>query len=216
MKYFLGMDVGTYESKGTLIDENGKVIISKSIGHGLENPKPKYFEHDAEKVWYGDICKLSKAILSALSSDCLPVDKNGNPLRNAILYGIDARAEKEMIELTNKWGEKNVKKMFGRPLVSSDVAPKILWIKNNEPEIYQKTYKFLTASSYLAFKLTGEYTIDRFLGLASFNPLYNDDASINEKMCEGICRPDQLAKIIPTTDIAGYVNKDASKDTGLA
>lgn len=153
MKYFLGMDVGTYESKGTLIDENGKVIISKSVGHGLENPKPKYFEHDAEKVWYGDICKLSKAILeeskidasnikcigmSALSSDCLPVDKNGNPLRNAILYGIDARAEKEMIELTNKWGEKNVKKMFGRPLVSSDVAPKILWIKNNEPEIYQK------------------------------------------------------------------------------
>ncbi len=231
MKYFLGIDVGTYESKGVLVDEKGKIISSKSISHELENPKPNYFEHDANKVWYNDVCIISKAILSdssvspedikcvgmsGLSSDCLPVDKDGNPLRKAILYGIDARAVKEMEVLTKIWGEKFIKKTFGRPLVSSDVAPKILWIKNNEPEVYKKTHKFLTASSYLAFKLTGEYTIDRFLGLASFKPLYNDDGSVNEKMCEGICHKNQLAKVMPTTTIAGYVTEEASSQTGLA
>ncbi len=231
MKYFLGMDVGTYESKGVLIDENAKVISVKSVSHGLENPKPNYFEHDAEKVWYNDICLLSKSLLadsginpndikcvgmSGLSSDCLPVDKDGKPLRKAILYGIDARATNEMDELTRKWGEENVRKMFGRPLVSSDVAPKILWIKNNEPEVYANTNKFLTASSYLVFKLTGEYTIDRFLGLASFNPLYNKDGSPNKTMCEGICKDSQLAKVMPTTDIAGYITEEASKATGLS
>lgn len=73
----------------------------------------------------------------------------------------------------------------------------------------------MTASSYLVFKLTGNYTIDRFLGLASFNPLYNNDGSINEKFCEGICSPNQLATVKWTTDIAGHVTKKAAEDTGL-
>ena len=48
--------------------------------------------------------------------------------------------------------------------------PKILWIKNKEPEVYAKAFKFITASTYLTAKLTGNYVVDRFLGLASFNP----------------------------------------------
>lgn len=107
--YFLGLDVGTNESKGVLIDDSGLVIAQSSKPHDVENPKPNYFEHDADKIWYNDICFLSRDLIeksninpekikgvgiSALSSDCLPVDKNGKPLRKAILYGIDARAMK--------------------------------------------------------------------------------------------------------------------------
>lgn len=229
-KYFLGIDVGTNESKGVLVDEDGMVVVSATTSHGLENPKPNYFEHDADEIWYKDLCILSKKLLleskidpsdiksiglSALSSDCLPVDFEGKPLRKAILYGIDARAMEECEILTEKWGEEKVIELFGRPLGSSDIAPKILWIKRNEPEVYEKTHKFLTASSYLTFKLTGNYTIDRFLGLASFNPLYNKDGSRNLEYCDGICSPDQLADILWTTDVAGYVTEQASKDTGL-
>lgn len=230
-KYFLGVDIGTNESKGVIIDKNANVIASTFTSHGVENPKPNYFEHDAEEVWYKDLCIISNKLLketgidpkeikgvgcSALSSDCLPVDKDGKPLRKAILYGIDARAMEECKILTEKWGEDKVIELFGRPLGSSDIAPKILWIKRNEPEVFEKTYKFLTASSYLAYKLTGNYTVDRFLGLASFNPLYNKDGSPNEFYCEGICKPDQLADVMWTTDISGYVTEKASKDTGLA
>ncbi|MFQ9998883.1 MAG: FGGY-family carbohydrate kinase, partial [Anaerococcus obesiensis] len=230
-KYFLGVDIGTNESKGVIIDKNGDVIASTFTSHGVENPKPNYFEHDADEIWYKDLCIISNKLLketgidpkeikgvgcSALSSDCLPVDKDGKPLRKAILYGIDARAMEECKILTEKWGEEKVIELFGRPLGSSDIAPKILWIKRNEPEVFEKTYKFLTASSYLAYKLTGNYTVDRFLGLASFNPLYNNDGSPNESYCDGICKPDQLADVMWTTDISGYVTEKASRDTGLA
>ncbi len=230
-KYFVGIDVGTNETKGILINEAGQEVTAASTTHGVENPKPNYFEHDADEVWYKDICMISHKLLdqskinsedikcigiSALSSDCLPVDLHGKPLRKAILYGIDARAISECQELTEKWGEDKVLELFGRPLGSSDVVPKILWIKNNEPEVYNKTHKFLTASSYITYKLTGNYTIDNFLGLASFNPLYNRDGSMNEQYAEGICTGSQLAELKKTTDIAGYMTKEAAKETGFA
>jgi len=230
-KYFVGIDVGTNETKGILIDEQGYEVVSASTVHGVENPKPNYFEHDADKVWYRDVCIIAQKLInqskvdptdiksigiSALSSDCLPVDIEGKPLRKAILYGIDARAMAECQELTEKWGNDNIIELFGRALGSSDIAPKILWIKNNEPDVYRKTHKFLTASSYITFKLTGNYTIDNFLGLASFNPLYRHDGSINEQYTDGVCLTSQLANLKKTTDIAGYITKEAAKDTGFA
>ena len=62
-KYFLGIDVGTYESKGVLIDEDCQIVADQAVKHELENPRPNYFEHDAEKVWWGDFCKLSTTFL---------------------------------------------------------------------------------------------------------------------------------------------------------
>ena len=59
------------------------------------------------------------------------------------------------------YGEDQIKKWYGRPLCSSDVMPKILWIKNKEPEIYEKTSKFLTGSSFITAKLCGAYAVDR-------------------------------------------------------
>ena len=94
--------------------------------------------------------------------------------------------------------------------------PKILWVKENEPEVYAQTHKFLTGSSFITAKLTGAYWVDKFLGLASFNPLYDSDGAPDAKLCEPVCRPDQLARVGETTDIAGYVTKRAARETGLA
>lgn len=229
-KFFVGIDTGTFESKGVIIDNLGNIITTYAVAHGIENPRPNYFEHDAETVWWKDFCEISNNLItksginpsdilaigaSALGADCLPVDKECKPLRKAILYGIDARAIEEMKWLTEYYGEEQIKKWYGRPLCSSDIMPKILWIKNNEPDIYKNTYKFLTGSSYITAKLTGKYTVDRFLGLASFNPLYNKDGSPNELTCKPICRPDQLANVMNTIDIAGYITKKAACETGL-
>jgi len=230
--YFMGIDTGTNSSKGIIMDETGNVLAVHTTSHSMHSPRPGYYEHDADKDWWGDFCTISKALLqktglpassisalglSALGADCLPVDKDCNPLRPAILYGIDARATAEMEELTNLYGEDQIKQWYGRELCSSDVMPKILWIKHNEPEIYEKTHKFLTGSSFLTAKLTGEYVIDRFLGLASFNPLYNPVThQPDEKLCAPICRPDQLARIKEAAEIAGYITEKAAAETGLA
>lgn len=230
MHYFLGIDVGTYSSKGVLTDESGKVVSRAVTHHGMENPEPGYYEQDADKVWWNDFCILSKMLLqqsgvepekiacvggSTLGADCLPVDKDGHPLRKAILYGIDARCVEEMEYLSQYYGTEKVKKLFGRPICSGDVSAKILWIKNHEPEVYRRTHKFLTGSSYLTFKLTGKYVIDTFLGMASFRPLYYPDGSIHKEMCKPICMPEQLAEGMPVTHICGTVTKQAAKETGL-
>lgn len=231
MDYFMGIDTGTFESKGVLVDGTFNVIAVSAHPHGMENPKPGHFEHDAEAVWWHDFCAISNDLLaqsgidpkdikavgaSALGADCLPVDEECRPLRKAILYGIDARATDEMEQLTEMYGEEQIKAWYGRPLCSSDVMPKILWVKNKEPHVYEKSHKFLTGSSYITAKLTGRYTVDRFLGLSSFNPLYRRDGTPDEALCGPICRPDQLAEVLSTIDIAGYVTAQAAAETGLA
>ncbi len=230
--YFMGIDTGTNSSKGVLMDEQGNIVAVRETQHHMTNPHPGHYEHDADKDWWGDFCIISRGLLkdtgidpslikavglSALGADCLPVDKNCNPLRKAILYGIDARAVDEIEQLTELYGEEQIHRWYGRGLCSSDVMPKILWIKNKEPEVYAKTYKFLTGSSFLAAKLTGNYVVDRFLGLASFNPLYDPETwEPIPELCAPVCRPDQLAKVQEAADIAGTVTRQASAETGLA
>lgn len=231
VKYFLGIDVGTSESKAVLIDENYLVVSMASVPHGLLNPQPGYFEHDAEKVWWGDCCRLIHRILdesrirpdriaavgcSALGADLVPVDEQCRPLRNAILYGIDSRAYEEIEYLNEKYGKEKVLEFNGRPLCSNDIPPKMLWLKKHEPEIFDTAYKLLTASSFLTAKLTGNFTIDRFLAYGPFAPLYSKkDGQPDMEYVLDFCRPDQLAGVKETVDIAGYVTEKASEECGL-
>ncbi|MDD3193367.1 MAG: FGGY-family carbohydrate kinase [Oscillospiraceae bacterium] len=223
----MGIDVGTYESKGVLIDGECRIICQAAQKHGLENPRPGWYEHDAQAVWWGDVCKISRLLLdqsgldpakiacvglSALGCDCVPVDKNCKPLCNAILYGIDSRAQEEIEQIKAYYGDR-FSKVFPRSLVSSSISPKILWIKNHLPAVYAKTYKFLTASSFLTAKMTGRYCIDKYLS-GSFAPLY-DENGVNEAECGLFCRPDQLAEITLAPDVVGTVTPEAAALTGL-
>ena len=229
-RYFMGIDIGTFESRGVLLDKNYGIAADCSVKHSMDNPKPGYFEHDALSVWWGDFCNLSNRLIeeagispkeiagigaSALGTDCLPVDENCRPLRPAILYGIDARASEEIRWLTEYYGEEEVHRLFGHPICSGDTATKILWIKRNEPEVYAGTYKFLTGSSYLTAKLTGRYVIDQFLAKGSFRPLYREDGSVNPETCSLFCRPDQIAETAFSSDVIGYVTAEAAAETGL-
>ena len=100
MKFFMGIDVGTYSSKGVIIDEQCRIIASHQITHNVMNPRPGYFEHDAEKIWWQEVCLISQKLLSegdvpsenisglgisALGCDVVTVDRNCNALCNAIL-----------------------------------------------------------------------------------------------------------------------------------
>ena len=139
--YFMGIDTGTNSSKGVLMNDRGEIVAVHATSHEMTNPAPNHYEHDAEKDWWGDFCTISRELIrktgidpkdilaigtSALGADCLPVDEECKPLRKAILYGIDARAVDEMEELTERFGEEQIRKWFGRPLCSSDIMPKIL------------------------------------------------------------------------------------------
>ena len=229
--YYMGIDIGTSQTKGVIIDQECRIAAQCSAPHEMENPQLNYYEQDAEKVWWNDFCLVSRELLktsgidksqiaciggSTLGADCLPVDENCRPLRKAILYGIDSRSQEEIDWLTKFYGDEKIRELFGRPICSGDVAAKILWIKNREPEIYKKTFKFLTGSSYITAKLTGNYVVDQFLAQASFRPLYRMDGRINREECGIYCEPERLAEAGPVHGIAGRVTEEAAKDTGLA
>ena len=228
-RYYLGIDIGTHESKGVLIDSSCRVVSFASTKHGLDNPRPGWFEHDAEGIWWKDFCLLSKRLLalsgispqsigcigaSGLGCDCVPVDENCTPLHKAVLYGIDSRATGEVKELTALWG--NAGGEIPSPLCSSSIAPKILWFKHHYPEIHASAYKFLTASSYLTAKLTGHFCMDKYLA-TSWAPLYQlTGMNVNEELCSMCCQPHQLPELSYATDIAGSISSQAAYETGLA
>ncbi len=229
MACYLGIDIGTRESKGVLVDHRGKILAMEVIGHDVDNPRPGWFSQDADTIWWGDFCRLSHWLmasaqvseseigcvgLSALGCDCVPVDKEGKAIFDAILYGIDSRSQDEIEWVLKKYGE-DAERVFGHTPCSSDVAPKIMWFKNHHPDIWEKAYKFLTASSYLCGRLTGNYVLDPYLA-EDFLPLYDlKEGRINSEGCREFCRPDQLADLLPATAIAGTVTETAARDTGL-
>lgn len=231
MNYYMGVDVGSSSSKGVLIDANAKICAQSSCPHDMENPLPGYYEHDAEKIWWGDFCKISRKLLSdskvdpqnvkgvgvsALGADCVPVDENCRPLRKAILYGIDARAEKELKEIEAYFGTEKIRAMRGNPLCSEDVFAKSLWIKNEEPEIYRKTYKFCTGSTYLTAKLTGVYVLDNYLAQLCYFPAYREDGALAGEMVSPFIDPSMMPYTAKCTDIVGKVTAEAARQSGLS
>ncbi|RJQ44313.1 MAG: carbohydrate kinase [Anaerolineaceae bacterium] len=230
-KYLLGVDIGTYSSKGVLVSEDGKIAAMHVVEHGLEMPKPGYFEHDADKVWWHDFVEICHQILktsninpkdvlavgtSAIGSCVLPIDKDGNALRPGILYGIDTRASAEIDELNQILGKDNIFNSNGSYLTSQASGPKILWIRNNEPEIYEKTRYFLTSEAYLVYKLTNKASIDIYTA-GGYSPLF--DPIKKEWIAERgkyITPIENLPDIYLPGEIVGNVTKDAAVITGLA
>jgi xylulokinase len=229
--YLLGVDIGTYESKGVLVDFDGNLVASAFQPHDLLIPRQGWAEHDPEKTWWGDFVTLTKALLdksnvaptdiagvgvSAIAPCLLPVDKDGNPLRMGILYGVDTRAYREIEELNEKFGKENLFSKTGNELSSQAVGPKILWLKKNEPETYNKAAKFVTASSFIIARLTGKTVIDH-LTASFFTPLYDFyKGTWSSEFCDGIVEPDRLPEIGWACETAGKVTAEAARITGLA
>ena len=230
MDYYMGVDIGSYESKGLLMDRNGAVAAMAVRGHIMETPKPGYAEHDADTAWWGDFCGISQELISSSSIDprmirgvgcsgigpcCLPVDGRYRPLRKAVLYGVDVRAAKQIDMLNRRLGEETILQKYGCPVTSQSPAPKIMWLRENEPEIYRQTAKFVTSSTFLTAKLTGRCCIDHYTASA-FSPMYDPAAHDWDRAdISRFCRADQLADCLWTNELAGTVNAEAAAETGL-
>jgi xylulokinase len=98
----------------------------------------------------------------------LPVDANDAPLMNGVLYGVDTRAIAQVEALTARIGEDLILERCGNALTSQSVGPKILWLKEKRPDLYAKTAKILTSTSFLVQRLTGEYVIDHYTAAKFF------------------------------------------------
>jgi xylulokinase len=230
MGYTLGVDIGTYESKGVLVDDAGQIVSMAARPHEMIVPRPGWAEHRAEEDWWGDFVAITRALLaksgvpadqvravatSAIGPCMLPVDEAGRPLMNGVLYGVDTRATDQIAELDAAIGAERILERGGNALTAQSVGPKILWLRQTRPEIWAQTARILTSTSYLTFRLTGEYVIDHYTA-ANFSPLYD---IARQDWCFDLadfCPPGHLPRLMWSTEIAGHVTAEAALATGLA
>lgn len=231
MKFYLGVDIGTFESKGMLVDENGTSLAQAVRRHELLVPEAGFAEHRSDEDWWGDFVYITKKLLyetkieakdiraigtSGIGPCLLPLDQNYKPLSNAILYGVDSRSSQEILDMNNQIGEQKIYKFCGNSLSTQSVGPKILWLKRNRPEIYHKTSYILNSTSFLVFKLTGQITIDHY-SAANYAPFYDiENQKWSSELFSDLIKPEQLPKLLWSDEIAGYVTKSASDETGLS
>jgi xylulokinase len=231
MKHYLGIDIGTFESKGLIVDEEGQIVATASRAHRMLVPRPGFAEHRPRQDWWGDFRFIARKMLadskippasiralgtSAIGPCMLPVDEKGEALCNAVLYGVDTRATAEIAELEAAIGSERILQRCGNALTSQSVGPKILWLKNNRPDIYARAAKFVTSTTYLVQKLTGACVIDHY-SAANFSPLYLlDRRGFSRELAPDLVEPERLPEPVWTSDIVGEVTKDAARATGLA
>ncbi len=224
----IGVDVGTASSKGVLLRVDGSSIADARADHVVAIPRPGWAEHDADSVWWSDVVVILRQLvaavpsgdrvvavaMSAIGPTLLPLDEFGKPLRPAILYGVDTRATDQVGALTSRYGPA-LASFSGHALSSQAIGPKIAWLHEHEPQIAARARWFVTASTYLAFRLTGELAIDAHTA-SHWNPLFDPRAiTWSDRYADGITSLDRLPPIRWPTDLAGVVSVAAAAETGL-
>lgn len=231
MSYTLGVDIGTFETKGVLVDPDGTIVAEARRKHEMLVPQPGWAEHRPLEDWWGDLVFVTQTILresrvapdaikcvalSAIGPCMLPVDADGRPLMNGVLYGVDTRSAKEVEDLTTELGADAILALGGNPLTSQSVGPKILWLKRNRPEIFAQTRTFHTSTSFLVEQLTGEVVMDHYTA-ANLSPLYDiRGRHYTDRSAPDIVELDRLPRPDWSTEIAGTVSAAAAGETGLA
>lgn len=228
----LGIDVGTYESKGVLVTAAGSVVATSTQPHGLSIPKPGWAEHDAEAIWWRDTVAICRDLLartgvdprrilaiccSAIAPTMVPIDHEGVPLRPAILYGIDTRTVQQIDELNAELGVERIFERTGKHLSTQSFGPKVRWFQKNEPELHRRTTRVLTASSYLVYKLTGEFAVDYYTAAASFEPVFDlKHLDWSSDLAGSVLPREWLPRLAWSGEVVGAVMAGAAEETGLA
>jgi xylulokinase len=228
---FVGIDIGTYGSKGVLVRRDGRVVATATRSHDMSTPNPGWAEQDADAVWWADFSAIARELVdaarqagvtieavgaSAVGPTCLPVDVDGRPLRPSILYGIDTRAAREIEELEAELGAERLLSICGSPLTAQAVGPKVRWLQRHEPGVWERTARVLTASSYLVHRLTDRYVVDVYSAAAQAPFFDLKTRGWSAELVEPILPLAMLPQIVPSTAIVGEISPRAARETGLA
>lgn len=169
--YFIGLDVSTTASKALAIDEAGQVVATHSRAHTLSTPRPLWSEQDPAEWWEASagairdlLTVIPPAAVRAISltgqmHGLTVLGKDNQPLRPAILWN-DQRSGPQCAAITEKAGAEFLYGHIGSMMLPGFTAPKIVWLRENEPEIYHQIAHVLLPKDYVRFRLSGAYIAD--------------------------------------------------------
>lgn len=227
MKYLLGIDFGGGASKATLLCENGEIVATGTTEYPTHYPYPGYAEQNPQD-WVDATCRNIKTILDksdvspsdiicvsldAATHTAVIMDDDFNVLRNSI-YWTDTRSIKEVQFLKDNYSEIIEKQVLHKPDTIWSL-PELMWIKNNEPDIWRNVKKILFAKDYVRHILTGDYITDYIEAEGSMMFDINT-MQWSEELCSILdIKPCMMPEIVKPTDIAGGITADAAILTGL-
>lgn len=228
--YLVGTDVGTSGTKSVLIDEEGRILGSHYIEYTLITPRPGWAEHDPEDYWNAVADTIKSCIqqakvdpkeirgvsISALAPACILVDKDLRPLQNGHIW-MDRRGTKQAQWIKENMDVDQIQKQSGNPIDPYYATVKMMWERDNRPELYKKAYKLQTAADYPCMKLTGKAVTD-YSNASLFGPGYD---IVNKKWDKDLIEklglnPDIFPDLYPCDQVIGEVTREAAKRTGLA
>jgi gluconokinase len=183
VNYFLGIDIGTTHTKAVVSTDDGKPFFESKRGYELLQPQPGYEELDVEVIMDAVVTVTREALqnipeqdtvggvgFSAAMHSLFPVDINGKPLYNAITWA-DIRSKKEAWQILQHPSSRAVYNNTGIPIHPMSPLCKIVWFRNQRPDIFALTHKFISIKEYVFLKMFGKYVVD--YSIASATGLFN-------------------------------------------
>ena len=229
MAYILGIDIGTSGTKTALFSENGKCVSAAVCGYPMDTPKNGYAEQDPAD-WAGAVTEGIKHVLhdSGIPSNeikgiglsgqmhgLVMLDKDDRVIRPSIIW-CDQRTAKEVGEITEKVGADRLIEITANPAITGFTAAKIMWVKNNEPQNYERCRHILLPKDYIRFIMTGEYATEvsdasgmQLLDIP--NRCWSDEVLNRLGIDKAL-----LPKVYESPEITGRITKQAAELTGLA
>ncbi|MEA2026031.1 MAG: FGGY family carbohydrate kinase [Chloroflexota bacterium] len=227
MTNLIGLDIGTTGCKAVVFDLDGALQASASREYPVDLPHPGWAEQDIEAVWVLALESMGEAIaaagarevaaigLSVHGEAVTPVDAGGHPLRPTIL-GMDTRTEAQNDWLRERFGAKALFERTGMPIHTVNTLPKLLWIREHEPDTWAAAERFLLVEDLLIARMTGKAFTSSCL--ASRTQLYDlaGDAWDAEILDALELTPDQLAEVVPSGTQVGRLASELTDRLGLA
>lgn len=225
----LGIDIGTSACKIAVFEKNGTVIAAGSGDYPVYYPQPGWAEQNPDE-WWTAVCETIKTLLEKNHIDAqeiagvgidgqswsaIPIDQEGNVLANTPIW-MDTRAQDICDRINREIGEENIFALTGNSLQPSYTTAKILWYKENLPQMYEKIDKILQSNAFIAYRLTDALSHDMSQGYG-VHCFDMKNGCWNDEMCEKMGIPRSfLPELVPSHQVVGTVTPKAAEKTGLA
>lgn len=228
MAYLIGIDASTTATKALLIDERGEIVAVAATEYDFQTPHPLWSEQDPILWWDGAVQSVRRVLaesgidpagvvgvgLTGQMHGLVLVDAAGQVLRPSILWN-DQRTASQCDTIRARLGKSELVRITGNDALTGFTAPKILWVQENEPDVYARIHKILLPKDYVRYRLTGEFATDRAgAGGTLLVELASRDWSPAVVEALGI-RPEWLPPTHEGTQITGVVSAQAAAATGL-
>ena len=177
--YLMGVDIGTSSAKAIVMTIDGEMITEAHQSYSIQEPEPGYRIQDAEEVLEAVLHTMKQALeqlpqtdqiagicFSAAMHSLMAVDNNGKPLTSLMLWA-DTRSSEQAAQIKKSLAVKELYESCGVPIHPMTPLCKIMWLRDNEPAIFNKAFKFISLKEYLFYRFTGEYVIDHSIASAT-------------------------------------------------